>query len=1218
MKSPPRVVGVLLVVVAIAAVLGGMLFSGLVGGPLLSPAGPFHSPSPDRSSPATASGIRTDGAGPIVTFLTGFNYTGGGWGLSFPLNFTVTSGMSHELYIWAMEGGLDPYLLPVLPAGMNVATSVDGGFLGIAVGALAPGTYSTDLYFPGWTNAVGIGVYGISNDAGFGFLYSSQAQTTSLALPAGGAAYLGVEGTGGTYPVETPSLTVINEQTPALAGGVTALVGSQSSNLFSFTTIAGGYGIAAVGIYSGLYAVNFTQSGLPAGTVWSVDLGGVNQSSTSATLSFNVPNGTYAVQASANCFQAVPSASSVTIAGAGANVSVTFSPAACSLEVTLLAGVAETPSAWYQSVPLDFTVPTGTSQVLYAWALGGGLGNYSLPALPAGLTVGAVIDGGFAGMASGALTPGTYSTDLYYSGWTNTVSVAVYGISGAAGDGLQFSARAQTTELTLGPGALAYIGIEATGGTYPVNDTSLTTVNEEAYALMGGHTELIGSQPTGAFSFTTAASGYGIVAAGLYAGLQDVNFTETGLPSGTPWTVDLNGTTVTTVASSLTLSEPNGSYSFSASSDCFSASPSSGSLTVDGSGAAASITFTPAACSLEVNLLVAFNQTFGGWGASYPVAFTVPVGTSHVIYTWALGGGLAPYLLPELPSGLTVATSLDGGFAGIAWGSLAPGPYVTDLAFPGWTNTVSIAVYAVIGDAGDTYTFASQMQSTSLSLPSGALQYLGLEATGGTYPVDNTSLTTVDASAAALLYGRTSLIGRQASDTFSFTTAAVGFGVAGLGIYSGNAVTFTETGLATGASWTVTLNGSTQSSTTSSIVFSVPNGTYAFAASAPCYSAVPSGGSVDVAGAPVNQSVTFSATGCTPVSFNETGLPFDTLWDVTVGGMTTSSNGASVGFLLPNGTFPYSVAATDGYAANVPSGTLTVVGAPFTVEVTFNTTQYPVNVTEAGLPAGGSWSVALSGSLKTTTSPTVTFYEPKGVYELLVSGPNGYRAPLTLDTRAITLNDAGVTKLVHFVRGTTAALVFHETGLRLGTTWCVSVVFRTCTTAPTIVYRDLTSGAYTYAIGSVAGYSDTARVGLLVVPVLGGTALAGRNIGFQVRFMPILYPVKFGISGLPSGAIWHVTAVCAPGVPGNPCRGASATTHGPGADLSLMLRNGTYVWRVYPIAGYTLQVNGVTGWSGTVHVNGSIAGIAMTLVRNPPRGLLPIEFASAFAAVRTS
>ncbi len=45
-------------------------------------------------------------------------------------------------------------------------------------------------------------------------------------------------------------------------------------------------------------------------------------------------------------------------------------------------------------------------------------------------------------------------------------------------------------------------------------------------------------------------------------------------------------------------------------------------------------------------------------------------------------------------------------------------------------------------------------------------------------------------------------------------------------------VTFTETGLSAGTMWSVTLNGSLESSTTTSIVFVEVNNTYSFNVSA--------------------------------------------------------------------------------------------------------------------------------------------------------------------------------------------------------------------------------------------------------------------------------------------------------------------------------------------------------------------------------------------------
>ena len=73
-------------------------------------------------------------------------------------------------------------------------------------------------------------------------------------------------------------------------------------------------------------------------------------------------------------------------------------------------------------------------------------------------------------------------------------------------------------------------------------------------------------------------------------------------------------------------------------------------------------------------------------------------------------------------------------------------------------------------------------------------------------------------------------------------------------------VTFAESGLPAGTRWSVTQNGVTMSSATGSIVFTEPNGSYAFTVgSVSGYTASPSSGTVAVSGAAVNEAITFTA-----------------------------------------------------------------------------------------------------------------------------------------------------------------------------------------------------------------------------------------------------------------------------------------------------------------------------------------------------------------------
>jgi hypothetical protein len=72
-----------------------------------------------------------------------------------------------------------------------------------------------------------------------------------------------------------------------------------------------------------------------------------------------------------------------------------------------------------------------------------------------------------------------------------------------------------------------------------------------------------------------------------------VTFSETGLPSGTTWWVTLNGVTKSSTTSTITFTEPNGTYSYTIGTVAkYGANPCSGSVTVNGGSAAVTVKFT--------------------------------------------------------------------------------------------------------------------------------------------------------------------------------------------------------------------------------------------------------------------------------------------------------------------------------------------------------------------------------------------------------------------------------------------------------------------------------------------------------------------------------------------------------------------------------------------------------------------------------------------------
>jgi hypothetical protein len=242
-------------------------------------------------------------------------------------------------------------------------------------------------------------------------------------------------------------------------------------------------------------------------------------------------------------------------------------------------------------------------------------------------------------------------------------------------------------------------------------------------------------------------------------------------------------------------------------------------------------------------------------------------------------------------------------------------------------------------------------------------------------------------------------------------------------------VTFNETGLAAGTNWSVSLSvgggwhafALQHRSDTSSIVFSLPNGTYRYrVGTVPGYALSTAGvGSVVVNGtAPATVDVAFAKVPTYAVTFTETGLPASTNWTVRVAPVPPGARGAghrdtetsssdSISFSLANGTYRYHVVAVPGYAIadNGSHGRFNVTGAsPAVIAVTFvKLATYAVTFQESGLAAGTNWTLgvfALGGAgggahgrgvVTTTSATTVTLELTNGTYGFFVGYEHGYK-----------------------------------------------------------------------------------------------------------------------------------------------------------------------------------------------------------------------------------
>ena len=214
-----------------------------------------------------------------------------------------------------------------------------------------------------------------------------------------------------------------------------------------------------------------------------------------------------------------------------------------------------------------------------------------------------------------------------------------------------------------------------------------------------------------------------------------------------------------------------------------------------------------------------------------------------------------------------------------------------------------------------------------------------------------------------------------------------------------SSVTFQESGLPTGIRWFVYLtNGQSFNTSSSSVAFNEPNGTYHYFVSTSDKIYYSNGGTFVVKGTSVLLRLSFSFYYYN-ISFVETGLSAGVPWTVTFGNITKSSL-SSIYFEAVNGTYSFAITPISGYTTEAYDGTIVVDGSSFTETVTWKVVTYPVTIVETGLPDGATWSVTLTTTTAggqqsvvflTSTSDSITFNVTNGSYSYVVNLPKGYQ-----------------------------------------------------------------------------------------------------------------------------------------------------------------------------------------------------------------------------------
>ncbi|MGC8506186.1 MAG: NosD domain-containing protein [Thermoplasmata archaeon] len=222
--------------------------------------------------------------------------------------------------------------------------------------------------------------------------------------------------------------------------------------------------------------------------------------------------------------------------------------------------------------------------------------------------------------------------------------------------------------------------------------------------------------------------------------------------------------------------------------------------------------------------------------------------------------------------------------------------------------------------------------STMYSSSAGSIVF---SPTNGQYMNVSYSISHVSGYVASTASGTVYLNGMNKIVTVSFTPYTY-------------AVTFTESNLPSGTTWSVTLNGNKVNSSTSTISFSLSNGTYNYSiGTVTGYNTVNDTGTFQINGASKSISINFVQDMYTLV-VSETGLPAGMAWTVNVSGTSRTTTSTSVDIQLVSGTYNVSVSTSSDYNITLSSRSVTINNANATVSVVFKNTTIPSKATNSG------------------------------------------------------------------------------------------------------------------------------------------------------------------------------------------------------------------------------------------------------------------------------
>jgi uncharacterized repeat protein (TIGR02543 family) len=204
-------------------------------------------------------------------------------------------------------------------------------------------------------------------------------------------------------------------------------------------------------------------------------------------------------------------------------------------------------------------------------------------------------------------------------------------------------------------------------------------------------------------------------------------------------------------------------------------------------------------------------------------------------------------------------------------------------------------------------------------------------------------------------------------------------------------VIFTASGLASGTSWSVVFNGTTQNSTTDTIIFTgYLNGIYDYSISVPegYMSNSILAGNLTINNDNLTQTVTYIML--KTITFNAPNLPAGVEWSVTLNNITKTSFESTITFEVPIDSYQYVIALPEGYTSiSALSGTISEdnLDTPITIQPIAFTTEPTATLTP-------TVTLTPTPTLTTTTTPAPTTTPESTTTPQPVVSTNGLYLPV--------------------------------------------------------------------------------------------------------------------------------------------------------------------------------------------------------------------------------